>query len=444
MTVRNNSMLSGSVALVFFRYGIPWAFGFLLLSSAGLVDAIFIGRYAGSDALAAVNLVSPMISFFFGIGIILSVGGTVSSARYMGEGNVEKASAMFSKAMTGLFLVSLLFVAGTLLFTDQLLALLGARGTLVEPARLYLRTLMLFGPILPCAYALSQFARVDQQPALASFGLALSACINVLLDFVLIGLCGLGVFGAALATGIGFSCTLLLFLVHFLSRKARLKPSRPHGGWLELFRAGANGGAEFVNEISIGLVMLFLNRLMIERFGADGVAAFTVVNYGSWFGLTMAYGLSDTLAPLVSANYGARLKERVHGLLTTSMITLFVLGTCMFLLFTLQPEKIIALFVPGNRHVAFIALDFINDYRWSFLFSGMNMGLVCYLTGLHRPGQAMSLALMRSLLLPLALLVILPIYLAERGIYMAIPVAEAMTLALGTVLLVHGRKSSGW
>ncbi len=437
-------MISGPVIPVFFRYGIPWALGFLLLSSAGLVDAIFIGRYAGSDALAAVNLVSPMLSFFFGAGIILSVGGTVSAAKYMGEGNEEMASAMFSKSMAGLLLASFFFAACALLFTDPLLVLLGAEGSLMEPARLYLRTLMLFGPILPCAYALSQFARVDQRPRLASFGLALSACVNILLDFVLIALCDLGVFGAALASGTGFSCTLVLFLFHFLSPKVRLKLGRPHGGWLELFRAGANGGAEFINEISIGMVMLFLNRLMIARFGADGVAAFTVVNYGSWFGLTMAYGLSDTLAPLVSANYGARLKERVHSLLRTSLLTLFALGFCMFLLFTLQPERIIELFVPGNRHVASIALDFIGDYRWSFLFSGLNMGLVCYATGLHRPGQATSLALMRSLVLPLVMLAILPAFFAERGIYMAIPIAEALTLTFGAVLLVHGRRSSGW
>ena len=437
-------MLTGSIIPIFYRYGIPWAFGFLLLSSAGLVDAIFIGRYAGSDALAAVNLVSPMLSFFFGAGIILSVGGTVSSAKYMGEGNLEKASAMFSKAMGALLLASLLFVSAVLLFTNPILSFLGARGALVEPARLYLRTLMFFGPVLPCAYALSQFARVDQQPALASFGLALSACVNILLDFVLIGLFDLGVFGAAMATGTGFSCTLVLFLHHFFSQKSRLKLSRPHGGWLELFRAGANGGAEFINEMSIGMVMLFLNRLMIDRFGADGVAAFTVVNYGSWFGLTMAYGLSDTLAPLVSANYGARLKSRVHALLRISMLTLFCIGSCMFLLFSLQPETIIDLFVPGNRHVAAIALEFITDYRWGFLFSGLNMGLVCYLTGLHRPGQAMSLALLRSLVLPLILLAVLPICLAERGIYLAIPIAEALTLALGALLIVQGRHSSGW
>lgn len=444
MSVQSNSMLSGAVGPTFFRYGIPWALGFLLLSSAGLVDAVFIGRYADSDALAAVNLVSPMFSFFFGIGIILSVGGTVTSARHMGEGDVKRASAMFSKAMTGLLFVSLLFVAGALLFTDQLLTLLGAQGSLVEPARLYLRTLMYFGPILPCAYAFSQFARVDQHPALASFGLALSAGVNIVLDFVLIGVCGWSVFGAALATGIGFSCTLVLFLWHFFSRRARLRLGRPRGGWMELFRAGANGGAEFINEISIGAVLLFLNRLMIHHFGADGVAAFTVVNYGSWFGLTMAYGLSDTLAPLVSANYGARLKKRVHSLLRISLLTLFGLGACMFLLFTLYPEQIIDLFVPGNRHVAAIALDFIRDYRWSFFFSGLNMGLVCYFTGLHRPKQAMSLALMRSLLLPLLLLATLPRCFGEEGIYAAIPAAEALTLALGAFLLIRGRRCSGW
>ncbi len=436
------SMLTGPAGLTFFRYGIPWAVGFLLLSSAGLVDAVFLGRYAGSDALSAINLTAPVYSFFSGVGILLSTGGTVSSAKYVGEGNFPQASAIFSKTMFALLLVSLLLAAAALLFTGQLLHLLGARDSLTVPARIYLRTIMCFGPVLPCAYAFSQFARVDQQPALASLGLVLSAVINIVLDFVFIAVCKQGVLGAALATGIGFSCMLILFLGYFFSKRARLKLCRPQGKWRELFLAGVNGGAEFINEMSIGAVMLFLNRLMIDRFGTDGVAAFTVINYGSWFGLTLAYGLSDTLAPLVSASYGARLRQRVRALLCTALYTLSGLGAGMFALFTFYPEQIIYLFVPDNQSVAVIAAGFIGIYRLSFLFSGVNMGLVCYFTGLHHSRQAMCLALLRSLLLPLLLLAVLPLYWGADGIYAAIPAAEALTLASGIFLLWRERHCS--
>lgn len=436
-----NSMLTGSPVVTFYRYGIPWALGFLLLSSAGLVDAFFIGHYAGANALAAVNLVTPMFSFFFGVGIMLSVGGTVQSAKYVGEGNMSAASAMFSKAMLALLGVAVVFSGVTLALREPLIRFLGANGELAHEASVYLTTLMCFGPILPCSYALSQFVRVDQHPSLASFGLVLSAGINIILDYWFIAVNGWGVLGAALATGIGYGCTLVLFLGHFLSRRANLRLCLPKGDWKELFVSSANGAAECINELSIGTVILFINRLMIDRFGGDGVAAFTIVNYASWFGLTLAYGLSDTLAPLVSANYGARLKARIRILLYVALLTLFGLGCVMFMGFTLLPDQIIAFFLPGDAHVAAIAEPFISGYRWGFLWSGINMGLVCYFTGLHMVKQAMLLAVLRSLIFPVLFLATLPQWWGEQGIYFAIPLTELLTFACAVLLFVRSRRS---
>lgn len=88
MSQNRASMLDRPVAQTFFRYGLPWSAAFLLLSSAGLVDTIFIGRYVGAQALAAVNIISPVFSIFFGMGVMLSVGGTVRSAHHVGRGGL--------------------------------------------------------------------------------------------------------------------------------------------------------------------------------------------------------------------------------------------------------------------------------------------------------------------------------------------------------------------
>ena len=99
MSQNRASMLDRPVAQTFFRYGLPWSAAFLLLSSAGLVDTIFIGRYVGAQALAAVNIVSPVFSIFFGMGVMLSVGGTVRSAHHVGRGDLRAASAVFGRTM---------------------------------------------------------------------------------------------------------------------------------------------------------------------------------------------------------------------------------------------------------------------------------------------------------------------------------------------------------
>ena len=444
MSQNRASMLDRPVAQTFFRYGLPWSAAFLLLSSAGLVDTIFIGRYVGAQALAAVNIISPVFSIFFGMGVMLSVGGTVRSAHHVGRGDLRAASAVFGRTMLLILLAGLVLALLSLLFRPLLLALLGADGDVMRPAYQYLTTILLFSPVLPASYALSQFARVDQHPTLASLGLILSTAVNIFLDYLFIARFGWGVQGAALATGLGFSCTLLLFLVHFLSRRALLRLTLKGCGWREILRASLNGSAESINEISVGSIILLINHLMMARFGSSGVAAFTVVSYGSWFGLPLAYGLSDTLSPLVSANHAAGLRQRTHRFLHVALLSLLALGVIMFLVFSLYPQELARLFLPDNAAVGSLACDFIADFRWSFFFSGLNMGIACYLTGLNRSLQAVGMALSRSLVFPALFLSLFALWLEDEHIFWAIPLAEALTLLLGIGLLVHGRRRTGW
>ena len=376
------------------------------------------------------------------MGVMLSVGGTVRSAHHVGRGDLRAASAVFGRTMLLILLAGLVLALLSLLFRPLLLALLGADGDVMRPAHQYLTTILLFSPVLPASYALSQFARVDQHPTLASLGLILSAAVNIFLDYLFIARFGWGVQGAALA--MGFSCTLLLFLIHFLSRRALLRLTLKGCGWREILRASLNGSAESINEISVGSIILLINHLMMARFGSSGVAAFTVVSYGSWFGLTLAYGLSDTLSPLVSANHAAGLRQRTHRFLHVALLSLLALGVVMFLVFSLYPQELARLFLPDNAAVGSLACDFIADFRWSFFFSGLNMGIACYLTGLNRSLQAVGMALSRSLVFPALFLSLFALWLEDEHIFWAIPLAEALTLLLGIGLLVHGRRRTGW
>ena len=224
MSQNRASILDRPVAQTFFRYGLPWSAAFLLLSSAGLVDTIFIGRYVGAQALAAVNIISPVFSIFFGMGVMLSVGGTVRSAHHVGRGDLRAASAVFGRTMLLILLAGLVLALLSLLFRPLLLALLGADGDVMRPAYQYLTTILLFSPVLPASYALSQFARVDQHPTLASLGLILSAAVNIFLDYLFIARFGWGVQGIFLALTLGLSTAAPLYYRHFrrAQREGRL------------------------------------------------------------------------------------------------------------------------------------------------------------------------------------------------------------------------------
>ena len=423
-------MLRGPVMSTFFRYSVPWALAMLFMSSAGVVDGYFIGRHVGPLALAALNIVTPMFSLLMGLGIVLASGGGVRCAWYRGQRREAEACAVFTKTMAALLAVSLLVMALCLLFLEDMVRLLGAKDDLVPLALEYVRIIVPFFPVFVLELGLAYFVRVDERPALASLGLMGSAAINIGLDYIFIGVCGWGVAGAAWATALGYSITLALLAgAHLVwNPRPHVRFTRQWGQWKEVWQSAWNGISEMINEFSSGTVMLLTNLIMMQRVGAYGVAAFTVVNYVNWCCLMLAYGISDSLGPLVSANNGAGHAQRVRDFVRVALLCVSVIGVSCFLVMTFWPQTLVQVFLPGENPATTLAQDFMYVARFMFLCCGVNIVLTAYFTGMLQATASAVVAVLRSLLLPVLLLLGLPPLLGDTGIFLALPLAEGATL----------------
>ncbi len=96
---QDNQALKGAIVPTFFRYLGLDVLGLIAMTSAMLVDGLFIGNYVGVTALAAVNLIIPISTLLFGVGMMLSIGGSVRAGMYLGEYDTSAASAIFSKTL---------------------------------------------------------------------------------------------------------------------------------------------------------------------------------------------------------------------------------------------------------------------------------------------------------------------------------------------------------
>ena len=119
--------ITGKVIPVFFHYAIPSVIGMLAVTSAGVIDGIFIGNFVGATALAAVNISMPAFALFAAVVFMLAVGGSVMCGKFIGEGNARAASSIFSKTVYATLIVALLVSAGILLFLNQVVTMLGER-----------------------------------------------------------------------------------------------------------------------------------------------------------------------------------------------------------------------------------------------------------------------------------------------------------------------------
>lgn len=434
-------VLSGPYWPVFFRYALPSVGGLLALTTANIVDGIFIGNFAGAEALAALNLLIPYFAILFGLALALAIGGTVRAGRYLGEGQPPAASAMFSKCLVAIFILALAAAGFGWLFHEPLYRLLGASPELFPlMSEYYLLIIWLMVPQL-VSIVLYYFIRVDGFPMLATLALTLGAGANIVLDALLVAYLDMGLRGAALATGLAHLLQLAVMLLYFLKRRRRLRFSLRQRQWREVFKAAGNGLSEWVNEASVGLIMLLINWLLITSQGVAGVAAFTVVNYLIFLSLMVFYGIADAMHVLLSHNLGAGNAQRIRIFMRCATTVILTLATVIVVGVWLAGDGLIWLFLDteGDRTAAELAGSYLAILWPLFLINGINVLLSVYLTAMHQPVPSAMVALSRSLVLP-GLLLILIAYLAPGWpLLVALPLAEWLTFGLALALFLKFR-----
>ncbi|MEC8428210.1 MAG: MATE family efflux transporter, partial [Pseudomonadota bacterium] len=435
-----NPALHGRPLASFLKYAIPSILGILAMSTASVVDGIFIGRYEGSDALASVNLIIPVFSICFGFAYMLAVGGSVSAGKFVGEKNLRAASDIFSKTLMTTVAFGVGLLAAGLWGSEILFGLLGASPELFNSMHAYFDTLIWFLPIQVSTAVYYFFVRIAGYPTLASIALVLGAISNVVMDYWFIAVQGEGLQGAALATGLSSTLTLATLLLYLFKPGRWLQFLPRQKQWSDLLKSAFNGLSEFINEISAGVVTFILNLVIINRLGVDGVAAFSVVSYTLFIGLLFSFSIADALQAVSSQCFGARDRLRLRQFFGIAATIICISSVSFIVLLTSQAEQLIQLFVRGdNASLTDIALSFIQILWPVFLFNGLNVVISAYLTSIHKASASAAIALLRSLILPLGLLTLITQFLPDTPFLYAITLAEAMTLVVALILFLRFR-----
>jgi putative MATE family efflux protein len=431
---------TGRTGRVYFHYLVPSVLGMIAVSSASVIDGIFVGKFAGADALAAVNLTIPLITLVSGIIIMLTVGTGVVCGKFLGEKNDSAASDTFSKNTIIVAAFCIVSMVLGLVFIDPLVSLLGADEALSALVREYMVIILFFIPGLAFSFSLAGFVKIDGRPRLAFAGMLTAAALNIALDALLVGVLGMGLTGAALATSIAYTVSTFVVLPHFFTKKARLKFIRPRGSWKPLLKAAFNGFSEFINEISAGIVIFIFNLVLMRRFGSSGVAAFSIFNYILFFGLMISYGVADALQPLLSTNFGARKAGRISGFTRLGLLTNGGIGMLIAAVMLIFPEALISIFLQeGDLATLETARTFLLFLWPASLANGINVALSAYFTSLHKAVHSAVIALSRSLALPVVLVLGLSALVGDVGIFIAIPLAEFATLIMAVLLFGRNR-----
>lgn len=440
-TTKQSNILLMNETKLFYKFAIPNILSLVLLSSAGIVDAIFIGNYVGEISLAAVNTANPVFSFVWGLSMMVMIGGAVAAGKYFGEKNIKAANEVFTNSIAAVFLITVVISLIIFIFAENIIMLIGGSKKTTPIAALYLKTIIPFVLFTTIGYGLSIFARVDGFPVIASFALITGALTNILLDALFIAVLNMGVKGAAYATGISFTVSFMILFIHFLRKKGNLRFLYKVRNFSQIIKTSYNGLSEFLNEISVGITMALFNIIMMKYAKEEGVAAFTAINYIMWLGNMINYAAADTLNPLISTNYGAGKFNRIKNILKTGAVFTLINGLGIFITILFFSEQLTAMFIKDTSSKAFtMAVEFMSYEKWAFFLSGINMILASYFTAMLQPRQSAIIASLRSLIMPYCMLMMLPALLGVTGIYITIPVSETITFIVAFTLFILSYK----
>lgn len=438
----DNPVLTGPIIKTFFRHVIPSIVGLLAITTASIVDGIFVGNFVSAEGLAAINLLIPYLSLIFGLALMLSIGGAVRAGHYLGQRNHQAASSMFGQSLVTVIVVGIVFFIIALVFDRALLRLLGTPESLLPLILPYFHIISAVLIVQIATMVMYYFIRLDNGQTLATTALVTGAIINIILDALFIIVFDMGLIGAAIATALAQTVQILMLGRYWL-RRDRVLQVRWHKRDLpQLRRIAFNGSSEFINEISGGLLILILNWLLVSQLGVAGISAFAVINYLIFVSLMLYYGISDALHLVVSQNHGARQPQRIACFVACSIVTVLFISVLLIYLMLYHPQQLSHLFLSNDvEHVAGLSEQFISLMWPLFLINGVNVVLSIYLTAMQQPLPSLLIAISRSLIMPAGLLLVFIQLLPSPDFLLALPLAEWLTFILALALFYLHRPS---
>nr|WP_325222238.1 MATE family efflux transporter [uncultured Oscillibacter sp.] len=409
-----------------------------------MVDGLFVSNLIGTAALSAINLTAPAIGLITAVSGMLATGGSAVVMKKMGEGREEEARQDFTLLILTNAVVGAVMMALGYGLMDVLLGSMGLSPEVFGYCHAYLSDYLLFTIPILLMYNFSLYLIAADRSRLSLICTVAGGVTNIILDYALIALAGLGIRGAAVATGLGYSLTAAAGLLVFRKRDSLLHFQKPvfRGG--VLFHASANGLSELATSLVSGITTLLFNLAMLKYIGEDGVAAITIIMYVLMFVSALFIGYSYGAAPMISYYHGEGNHEKLKKLVRFSVR--FILGASALCaavsalatpalvgVFTRPGSPVYALAVTGNR-LCSIAL----------LFLGLNVFASSMFTALSNGVVSAVLAFSRSFLFTVACVQLLPLLLGVTGVWLATPAAELLGLLMSAALLARHQKRYGY
>ncbi|MBO4942493.1 MAG: MATE family efflux transporter [Muribaculaceae bacterium] len=439
-TASTDGLGNRPIGKLLLQYSLPAIIASLATSLYNIVDSIFIGRGVGAMAITGLAITFPLMNLVVAFCVLVAVGGSTISSIFLGQGNMAKASRVVGNVTVLCLIHAVMIMTVGLVWLDPILYFFGATAETIPYAREFMYIILAGTPIAYVFLGLNNLMRATGYPRKAMISALLSVAVNIVAAPLFIFVFDWGIAGAAVATVLGQTAAFVWVLAHFISCKSEIHFTR--SSWridMSVVRkVYAIGMSPFLMNCCACLVVVFINKALLDSAGADGnlaVGAYGIINRTSMFFVMIIFGITQGMQPILGYNYGAASWARIRETLKKGIIIASLISLVGWLATEIIPDKISEMFTIDASMIA-IARD---GFRIFFLFYplvGSQIVIQNYFQSIGMPKLSIFLSLTRQLIFLLPLLWILPPRYGVDGVWIAMCSSDLIAFVLAAVTVV--------
>ncbi|MBM6837245.1 MATE family efflux transporter, partial [Clostridium saudiense] len=430
-----------SVGKLLFKLAIPAIAAQIINLLYNLVDRMYIGHIAnvGKLALTGVGVCLPLIMIISAFAALVSMGGAPRASIFLGKGEKDNAEKTLGNSFTLLIIISIILTIIFLLFSKDLLLLFGASENTIEYATSYMKIYSLGTIFVQLTLGLNAFISAQGFAKTSMLTVLIGAITNIILDPILIFGLNMGVAGAALATIISQSLSMIWILFFLTGKKTTLKIRKKH---LHLSKeiilpSIALGLSPFIMQATESLITVCFNSSLLKYGGDIAVGAMTILTSVMQFSMLPLTGLTQGGQPIISYNFGAKNAERVKKAFKLLLISCLTYSTILWAAAIIYPQLFVLIFNNDPELVDF-ASRALRIYMAVSCIFGIQIACQQTFIALGNAKTSLFLALLRKVILLIPLIYIMPMFMADKttAVFMSEPVADILAVATTAILFI--------
>lgn len=427
------------VGRLLWKYSLPAVIGMLVMQLYSIVDRIFIGQVLGAEAIAGLAITFPVMNIATALGVLVGAGASARVSLHLGRHDYASAADVLGTSLILTLGIGIIYIGAFAMGMDTVLRWFGANEVTLPYARDFMMYILPGLMLTNLTFSFNNIMRASGFPMRAMVTMFIGAGLNIILAPLFIYVLHLGIKGAAIATDIAMTVSMVFVMAHFCRRKngpVTFRKGIYHLNARVIWAIVGIGAAPCIVNVASCAINILINRSLLQYGGVDAIAASGIfVTYAAML-CCVILGICQGMQPIVGFNYGHGAPERVLRVYILAVAAATVISTIGWMGAQFCPAMIARAFVADPQLVDFTA-HALSTGMMFFAFVAFQIVSTTYFQSIGKIGLSIFLSLTRQVIFFIPLLLWLPGRMGLDGVWNTFFYSDILATAVTIMLMAY-------